>query len=521
MRNTLEPEARVYALVKDGSGQTLQYRPERCPFETASDEWCNLDVDLRLPSAHWGGANNGLIQGNITELSLLVQALDGVRGRVPIEGTVQFDSVTLSNAPTTISFARGDAGAKWRELSLVDTSAKLGVAVHFSGSRRDKQDRLQKAKEAGFGFVRTDLYWDQIERVRRNYDFAAADQLVADARALGLKVLFILDYGNPLYKSGVLMSSEGERNAFAAYAAAAAARFKGQGVKFEIWNEQNSGANCPEAGFWPHRPHAQHYAQLVSATMRAIRPVDPGALVTLGGLTPSYTSPCELNEPTQFSFQYIRDLADAGGLNDVNALGYHPYYDIAERWGAELQMLRRLLREKGQPNLPVWETEWGVSSACPDGERPCTQGHTAIKRDRQAVRLARRLLVGLAMGLPINVWYDLADDGVDPNNREHHFGLYDHQLLAKPALAAMKTLAAVSQERLSGLVPDLPGGVHAVRFHKGAETIYAIWTERGNIQLTSDLNGLVNAVDVQGKNLPFSGRWTLRETDGPIYLTYR
>lgn len=439
-----------------------------------------------------------------------------------------FDDVVLAKAPSTVSLgsslgASGNTSGAWRTLSLEGTTARLGVAAHFRGDRSDSQRRLQKAKEAGFGFVRTDLFWNRIEPVRGSYDFSVADQLLADASALGLRVLFILAYENALFKDGVLMSTDGERNAFAAYAAAAAARYRGRGVKFEIWNEQNSGAICPAGneGFWLPAPNAQYYAKLVTTTMTAIRVVDPTVEVTIGGLTPSFTSPCDLTQPTQFSFQYIDSMHSAGGLTNVSALGYHPYYDTAEMWGAELHMLRTSLRDKGLPTLPVWDTEWGVSSACPDGERPCAQGNTQAKRDRQAVRLARRFLVGLAMGLQVNVWYDLVDDGVDPSNREHHFGLYDTQFNAKPALAAMQTLADASTQRLAGLVLDLPSGMHALRFQKGTDTVYTVWVDRGSMQLSADTTGLLRALDVQGKALPLSGSWSVRESSGPIYLTYR
>ncbi len=525
IRNALPREARVYALVKDGSAQTLQYRPERCPFETADDDWCTLEVDLRRPSAHWGGAGTGSIQGEITEVSVLVQALEGVRGRTPIQGTLQFDDVVLARAPSLVSLVRaGDAGTAtgWRAMDIADNTARLGVAVHFRGGRPENLGRLQMAKEAGFGFVRTDLFWSRVERVAGVYDFSAAEQLLEDARALGLKVLFILDYDNPLHRNGVLMSTDAERRAFASYAAAAAKRFKGRGVRFEIWNEQNSGAVCPwgNEGFWLPRPDARNYGRLVAATMEAVRAVDPAVEVTLGGITPSFTSRCDLDEATQFSFQYIDALHGAGGLGGVDALGYHAYYHHAEAWGAELRMLRTLLREKGRPAMQVWDTEWGVSSACPDGE-PCAQGASKFKRDRQAVRLARRMMVGLAMGLPVNVWYDLVDDGVDPGSREHHFGLYDSQLNGKPALAAMRVLANVSRERLTGAFPDLPAGMHALRFRRGGDTVYALWVERGELRLSADTGGLAGAVDVQGNALPATGNWTLHESQGPIYLTYR
>lgn len=523
IKNALQREARVYAWVKDGSGQTHIYRPERCPFETAADAWCAMDVDLRLPSMSFGGAGNGQLSGNVTEVAVVVQALDSWRGRLPMQGALQFDDVALSTRPAAVSLARGAGASAWRGTNVGDTASQLGVAAHFNGSAADNRAHLQKAKEAGFRFVRTDLFWNRIEHAPGVYDFSAYDRLLADAKSLGLNVLFIFAYTNDLHRSGALMSTAAEREAFAAYAGAAAARYKGQGVRFEIWNEENSGADCPSGnvGFWRPRPDAQTYAQLVAATMKAVRAADPWAEVAVGGLVPSFTSPCDTTQPTQFSFQYIDALDSAGGLADVNALGYHAYYNNAEAWGAELHMLKTLLREKGHPRTAVWDTEWGVSSACPDGETPCADGGSQPKRLRQAVRLARRLLVGIALGLPVNVWYDLVDEGVEPGTRGHHFGLYDTQLNPKPALAAMKALVAASKGRLSGVAPDLPAGMHALRFSNGGDAVYAVWVDRGQVRLDVDTRGLAQVIDTHGKNLPLAGSWTLRESDGPIYMTYR
>jgi hypothetical protein len=522
IKNTLQREAQVFAWVKDGSGQTLLYRPERCPFETAEDAWCALDVDLRLPSMSFGGANNGQLNGNITEVAVVVQALDNWRGW--IEGALQFDDVVLSTKPAAVSLARGAGGnpaAAWRGVDFGDTASRLGVSAHFNNTADINKTHLQKAKEAGFRFVRTDLFWDRIEEVRGVYDFSDYDPLLANAKSMGLNVLFIFSYTNAFYRSGALMSTAAEREAYAAYAGAAAAHFKGQGVRFEIWNEENTGADCPggNVGYWRPRPDAQTYAKLVAATMKAVRAADPWAQVTVGGLVPSFT-PCG-TEPTEFSFQYIDTLDRAGGLNDVNALGYHAYYAHAEAWGAELHMLKTLLREKGRGSLAVWDTEWGVSSACPDGETPCADGSSEPKRNRQAVRLARRFLVGIALGLPVNVWYDLVDEGVTEGNRDHHFGLYDTQLKPKPALYAMQTLVAASKGRLTGAAPNLPAGLHALRFSNGGDAVYALWVDRGQVQLKVETQGLVQIADTKGKSLPVSGSWTLRETDGPVYLTYR
>ena len=44
-----------------------------------------------------------------------------------------------------------------------------------------------------------DLKWDVTERERGRYDFSPYDRLTNAIEPLGIRALFILDYGNPLY----------------------------------------------------------------------------------------------------------------------------------------------------------------------------------------------------------------------------------------------------------------------------------------------------------------------------------
>src|SRR5262245_43256190 len=72
----------------------------------------------------------------------------------------------------------------------------FGVNIHFT---EPQPGELQLIAEAGFRWVRTDLKWDATERERGRYDFSAYDRLMNALEPLGLRALFILDYGNPLY----------------------------------------------------------------------------------------------------------------------------------------------------------------------------------------------------------------------------------------------------------------------------------------------------------------------------------
>jgi beta-glucosidase/6-phospho-beta-glucosidase/beta-galactosidase len=112
----------------------------------------------------------------------------------------------------------------------------LGVNIHFTGAPARDLDMIQAA---GFKFIRMDFAWSAVEREKGVYDFKAYDELTEALAKRGIRALYILDYGNGLYESEQSVRTEDGRQAFARFAAAAAARYRGRGILWELWNEPN------------------------------------------------------------------------------------------------------------------------------------------------------------------------------------------------------------------------------------------------------------------------------------------
>ena len=91
-------------------------------------------------------------------------------------------------------------------------------------SRPPTTDRSERRDS---GVVRIDLTWQEVERNPGVYDFKRFD---AQLDALGTRPLFILDYANVNHDKGIPPHTEAGRGAFARFAAAAAAHFRGRGV---------------------------------------------------------------------------------------------------------------------------------------------------------------------------------------------------------------------------------------------------------------------------------------------------
>ncbi len=103
----------------------------------------------------------------------------------------------------------------------------------------------------------------------------------------------------------------------------------------------------------------------------------------------------------------------------------------------------------------------------------------------QAKYLPRLFLFDVLSGIPVTIWYDWRDDGNDPADQEHHFGIVHHDYVAgapnvfepKPAYEAAKTYSSTLsgfefKDRLKTTSKD----DYVLRFTKEATVCIAAWT---------------------------------------------
>lgn len=321
----------------------------------------------------------------------------------------------------------------------------MGVAIHFTGAHRD----LDLIAEA-FSFVRMDLVWDQVETTPGQYEWAKYDALVEACLARGLGVVFILAYGNPLHTADRSVRTPAERRAFVAFATAAATRYRGRVLGWEVWNEPNLER------FWrPTGDRAALYVALLAEVAAAVRAADPGTPI----LGPNIG---------EVDTDYLVDTMREGLLEHLDVLTVHPYRDAGpESAITDYDRIAHLAALHGKEGVPIASGEWGYSLIPWNEER--------ISPERQAALLARRFLVDAMMEAPLSVWYEWRDSGVDPEAREENYGTVTNGLLPKPAYFA----ARAQKSLLSGLVPlDLLAGEEGdwlLVLGNGAEVRVAAW----------------------------------------------
>ena len=149
-------------------------------------------------------------------------------------------------------------------------STGLGVNIHFyQGNETD----LSMIEASGMGVIRMDISWDHAEKTPGVYDFSQYDQLVRDMEALGIRILFIIDYGNTLYDEGIAPHTDAGRLASANFCAALAERYAAKHIIWELWNEPNLDQ------FWKPEPDVDAYMAWCHTVVPAIRQADPDACI--------------------------------------------------------------------------------------------------------------------------------------------------------------------------------------------------------------------------------------------------
>jgi hypothetical protein len=493
------PEVQVSLVTKDSKGQTLRF-PIRATIEhPRAGGWQYVVVPLSAKHAENGASASGEIKGRLVAIGIRVQA----RRAATLIGSVSFDEIRLRESTETF---HADAAAETDPPppEFAELTPHLGVTVHLL---RDEQ-ALDQARAAGFGFVRMDMLWANVERNGR-YRFFPYDALLRALDARGMGVLWTLDYGHPEHGGSTPRTSE-DVAAFGRFAEAAAAHFKGRNVRYEIWNEPDIDR------FWTPYPSSAEYAALLREAVAAIRRADPSAKISSGGVS-------------RFDLEFVSRAVDSNIAAGLTAIGIHPYPKAGpETIAPELETLRDWASHTFGARLEIWDTEWGYSSAsAPSGDR--TNGHNEEGRRRQAVLAVREILTVWPVGFPLACLYDLKDDGPDASNPEHNYGLLDSSGEDKPAMKAVRTLLSTAGARkYAGMLRETPAGIHALRLDGATDTVLIVWTDHPDDRRKIEFpkQGLISATDLMGESLKLKNgssgqaRVEIDAPGGPIYLVW-
>ena len=246
-------------------------------------------------------------------------------------------------------------------------SGFLGISPQSSPSEPD----FELMERAELDSVRLPLYWSAVESVSpffREPDWDGFDHGVELAARHEMRVLPFV-WGSPPW---VLpeprlepVDTAGHRRAWASFLRRAVRRYGPNGIfwrenedlpyqpirKWEIWNEQNIvtfGTADPE-----------RFARLVQISGRAVKGVDPGANLILGGF---FGRPLQV-PPNVHAGRFLARLYRAGDVKRwFDGVGLHPYVARASAISGQIRNLRRVMRAHNDASTRIYVTEMGWGS---------------------------------------------------------------------------------------------------------------------------------------------------------------
>ena len=305
-------------------------------------------------------------------------------------------------------------------------SSPYGVCSHLTyGEFPARGKTFALCGVAGIGTVRCDFNWENIEKPAGTFDFSRTDAIVADAKAAGIAILPILDYGHPAYPK-----PHEETGPWRRFVRAVAGRYAADCPVFEVWNE-------PDHPSHKDTVNPTNYFAILESACEEIRLAAPSSHVAIAGL-------CGV--PRKF----IEELYRLGGGDYFDIMNIHAYSVPDEPEGKldrMLEELRALMAKYGDADKPVWITEigWPTNEQVPEGDprREKWAYGTGVDESTAACRLSRELGIAFAEGVGMFMPYELRAREFARYSREAHFGIVRNNFVPKPPFTAYTAFTAM------------------------------------------------------------------------------
>jgi hypothetical protein len=353
--------------------------------------------------------------------------------------------------------------------SALFASTASAVPANFWGvspQATPTADQFQRLKRGGVDSIRIPIVWADAQPVNGGSPvWSGPDALVGGAAAVGLDVLPVL-YGAPSWAvqnvpvpgSGGTVNAPktlpvktgAQRAAWSTFLTQAVARY---GPNGSFWAENPALPPRPirtwqvgnEANFkyFVVRPNPADFGKLVSISYAALRSVDPGAKVVLGGLfTRPYEATVRRKPPqayfaTDFLDRMYRSMP--GIKRKFIGVALHPYAREFQTLTGDIEDVRAVLRANHDAGKGIWITELGWSSQPKAANNSFAKGISGQKKQLQgAFGLLKRNQV--KWKLKRLYWFSI-DDATGTCNFCDGSGLFGAGFAPKPSWFAFVKFA--------------------------------------------------------------------------------
>ena len=354
----------------------------------------------------------------------------------------------------------------------------------------------------GAKVVREDVYWHRVQPARGQWDFRSFDQTVAIFAEQGIELQAILCYCAPwaARDPGAKRpeKAEPEPEAWKTFCREMAKRYRGRVRFWEVWNEPDV---TPFSGF-----SSASYAKMMLNAYKAVKTGNPDARVLTGGFATLANHPM-LREP---GYQENALRLGKGGY-DIHA--YHEHGDFHPHFVRMVEERFLPMRKRAGVTEPWWANETALTSSG-GNEKP------------QAMALYKKLIYAWSRGAVGYNWYDLRNDGDDPNHGEHNYGMMTRDFYPKPVYTVYNTLTTLFGGKKFVRQLNAGEGEWLFLFRDGEEMALAAWSENGGIPpvIVRTDAASAEAVDLMNNPRPVEihdGRILLETGSLPVTLRLR
>lgn len=389
---------------------------------------------------------------------------------------------------------------------------RYGVCTHlFWNTSADRHRELDAASGLGIDMIRDALDWNSIQPAPGQWRFEQVDALLDELDRRKIELQWVFGFtarwattGNPRGTHADWNKAAPKLEPWLEFVTATATRYQKRIRWWEIWNE-------PDIGFW-NAPVAD-YVTLFNRSAAAIKTINPELQVMNGGFAMVKRQP---------NPEFVRDFLTGAETRNWDIRAYHDYMSFSDMIVRQREH-EDAYRGHGLAKAPVFVNEGGFHTLMPGGEA------------EQAITLAKKMAASPAFGFTGYLWYNLRDKGVDPKEKEHHFGLTGRDFQLKPAYAAYRHVIRELSGRHYRASAQPTDGALQLHLYAAPATadsedhVLVLWQEsRGFsqpmwVECPADVR-VVSATDLMGETLPVTGLdggVLIEVTDRPAYLRLR
>ena len=331
---------------------------------------------------------------------------------IDVDTEVSEESVHSSFEEDTIAIVKTDPDG------IKNNSAWIS---HFLDRYTDQRidEGLDLMVMANIAGSRVAMSWDAVERGSKgNYSVTSPDfyasqyyKVIKKQHAKGLQEMLQFVYNNPLYSTDVpyyyysMPTTDEAVEGFKNYVAYVTEQVKDYCDTYEIWNEPD----LTKVGDGNATP--EQLLRLIKECAPVIREIDPGSKVASFSVT-------RIMNKDRLNY-WMKEMCDGGMLDYLDALTLHTYTSAGispenEKITDLIWNFKDMAAEYRKPDIPVWTTEYGNSTAV--GQ------NTSL--DDQANWITRAAILYKATGSADKSFlFRFDNNGIIDRDREDNYGI--------------------------------------------------------------------------------------------------